>query len=244
MTSSLCLGVFVVFLSERLTTDYPGFTDIFLLPFPSVPSVESVVELHRWLIVPYHSISRIFLRGLGLLALAVAGLVLPLSTAAADAGRLTAIDLRCDAAVDPLGVDSTPPRLSWRLQGEGRGLRQTAWHVLVASSRAALDANRGDVWDSGRVQSDDQACVVAARRPLERSDAVDADFGEIGHRMHALAVEMDVQQPAVAMHFLGHRPNDRLVPPPPHLRTDQRIAAPRAAEGNTRASTPVRRGPE
>ena len=170
MTSSLCLGVFVVFLSERLTTDYPGFTDIFLLPFPSVPSVESVVELHRWLIVPYHSISRIFLRGLGLLALAVAGLVLPLSTAAADAGRLTAIDLRCDAAVDPLGVDSTPPRLSWRLQGEGRGLRQTAWQVLVASSRAALDANRGDVWDSGRVQSDDQACVVAARRPLRSAE--------------------------------------------------------------------------
>jgi alpha-L-rhamnosidase len=106
---------------------------------------------------------------IGLVIALAAGLALPMSAAAAG-GRLAAIDLRCDAAVDPLGVDSAPPRLSWRLQGEGRGLNQTAWQVLVASSRAALDAGRGDVWDSGRVRSDDQACVVAARRPLRTAE--------------------------------------------------------------------------
>ncbi|HEX3730739.1 MAG TPA: hypothetical protein VHV47_13090, partial [Opitutaceae bacterium] len=58
-----------------------------------------------------------------------------LATAARAAeSRLRAVDLQCDAMSAPLGVDSPLPRLSWKLQGSGRGLRQLAWQVLVASS--------------------------------------------------------------------------------------------------------------
>lgn len=75
--------------------------------------------------------------------------------------------------VDPLGVDAAPPRLSWQLKGDGRrGLRQSAWQVLAASSRDGLDSDQGDVWDSGAVPSAEQAHVPYRGRPLRSAEQV------------------------------------------------------------------------
>jgi hypothetical protein len=68
---------------------------------------------------------------------------------------LAPIDLRCDYAVNPMGVDSQPPRLFWKLESHERGARQTAYEILVASSPTALSRNEGDLWDSGKVNSDE-----------------------------------------------------------------------------------------
>jgi len=80
--------------------------------------------------------------------------------------------LRCDYLVDPLGIDAVQPRLSWEIQvGEQesavRGLKQTAYQILVASSDALLAADKGDLWDSGKVASDQQNQVAYAGKPLE-----------------------------------------------------------------------------
>jgi hypothetical protein len=86
---------------------------------------------------------------------------------------MTPVELRCDGAVDPLGVDAAPPRLSWKLRGEaGRGLRQRAWQVLVASSLDRLASQQGDVWDSGRVESEEQLHVPYAGRALRSAEQV------------------------------------------------------------------------
>ena len=64
--------------------------------------------------------------------------------------------LRCEARLDPQGVDVASPRLSWMVQAaspRARGVAQSAFQILVASSPALLNRNRGDLWDSGRVQS-------------------------------------------------------------------------------------------
>lgn len=75
--------------------------------------------------------------------------------------------------VDPLGVDSAPPTLSWKLEGDGtRALRQGARQILVASSVETLAADRGDVWDSGRVESSGQLYVPYGGRPLRTAEAV------------------------------------------------------------------------
>jgi hypothetical protein len=80
------------------------------------------------------------------------------------------VDLRCEYLKSPLGIDRTSPRLSWKLQaalhGE-RGLRQTAFQFLVAATVGSLGAGNGDLWDSGRVVSDQSTSVVCAGRPLE-----------------------------------------------------------------------------
>jgi alpha-L-rhamnosidase len=79
---------------------------------------------------------------------------------------LVPVDLRCDYAVAPLGVDSNPPRLFWKLQSNARGQQQTAYEILVSSSPELLAANQGDLWDSGRVQSDDTIQSDYAGRKL------------------------------------------------------------------------------
>ena len=70
------------------------------------------------------------------------------------AGRLSVTRLRCDYLVDPRGIHSDPPLLSWELTSTTRNERQTAWQVRVASDRARLLVGDVDRWDSGRVASD------------------------------------------------------------------------------------------
>ncbi|MFZ1934033.1 MAG: family 78 glycoside hydrolase catalytic domain [Thermoguttaceae bacterium] len=76
------------------------------------------------------------------------------------------VDLSCEEQTDPLGIDTAAPRLSWRLEGDGRGLRQTAYRILVASSAEVLEKGEGDLWDSGRVASDQSRDVEYRGRPL------------------------------------------------------------------------------
>ena len=82
----------------------------------------------------------------------------PLIRDMADAG-LRIDHLRCEYKENPLGIDAAHPRLSWQLQSTTRGQRQTAYEVLVARSPAALKAGRGDLWDSGKVQSEDSTAI-------------------------------------------------------------------------------------
>jgi alpha-L-rhamnosidase len=63
-------------------------------------------------------------------------------------------NLRCEMLVNPLGIDATQPRLSWEVTASVRDVQQTAYHILVATSIEKLNANIGDLWDSGNVKSD------------------------------------------------------------------------------------------
>ncbi len=81
-------------------------------------------------------------------------------------GGLTPDELRCEYLVDPLGIDVVEPRLSWTVRSNQRGQRQTAYRILVASSRELIDKKVGDLWDSGMVVSDRTTHVVYAGKPL------------------------------------------------------------------------------
>ncbi|MCB8933647.1 MAG: glycoside hydrolase family 78 protein [Fimbriimonadaceae bacterium] len=86
---------------------------------------------------------------------------------------VTAVDLRCEFRVDPLGIDSLHPRLSWTLRGvKGeRGQRQSAYRVLVASTAEILARGKGDLWDSGKVASAEQNNIAYAGAPLRSGQA-------------------------------------------------------------------------
>jgi alpha-L-rhamnosidase len=70
--------------------------------------------------------------------------------------------LRCEYRDQPLGIDHPAPRLSWTLESSVRGQKQTAYRVLVAPSIQALQAGRGDLWDSGKVGSNQSVNVMYA----------------------------------------------------------------------------------
>lgn len=77
--------------------------------------------------------------------------------ASANAAGLQPAALRCEYLVNPEGIDATAPRLSWEVTTQAptaRGLVQSAYQVLAASSPALLDTDTGDYWDSGMIASD------------------------------------------------------------------------------------------
>jgi alpha-L-rhamnosidase len=77
--------------------------------------------------------------------------------------------LRSEYRANPQGIDVTDPRLSWVLTAadpKARALRQTAYRVIVASTERALAAATGDLWDTGKVASDQSAQVVYRGKPL------------------------------------------------------------------------------
>ena len=85
------------------------------------------------------------------------------------ASMLKPVSLRCEYRVNPMGIDVARPRLSWVLESanpDERGLRQTAYQILVATSRANLQANQADLWDSGRVESDQSIQVKYSGKQL------------------------------------------------------------------------------
>lgn len=94
--------------------------------------------------------------------------IITLTTCAAW-GALQPRQLECEYQANPLGIDTQTPRLSWVLQSDRkaeRGQRQTAYHILVASSDRLLKPGKADLWDSGRVESDQSILVPYAGKPL------------------------------------------------------------------------------
>lgn len=91
------------------------------------------------------------LRAAGILVmLGVVGTVL---ATAAPADRPSVAGLLTEFRENPLGVDSRRPEFSWRMMSGGRGARQTAYQIQVASSEALLRAGKSDIWDSGKAAS-------------------------------------------------------------------------------------------
>ncbi len=79
--------------------------------------------------------------------------VLPLSADQHNAATpLRVEDPRCEYLVDPLGIDVTQPRFSWKLVDaeHTRGQKQTAWQIVVTGDEEARV-----LWDSGKVESEE-----------------------------------------------------------------------------------------
>ncbi|RZF63820.1 alpha-L-rhamnosidase [Sphingomonas populi] len=63
-----------------------------------------------------------------------------------------AVDLRTEYTTNLLGTEAARPRLSWRVDGDGRSVAQARYRVRAAASAEALAG--GDLlWDSGTVRS-------------------------------------------------------------------------------------------
>ncbi len=81
---------------------------------------------------------------------------------ASAASRLKPENLRCEYAVNPVGVQVEQPLLSWNLQATNPGQRQTAYQILVAGSPDLLATGKADLWNSGRVKSDQSVHIPYA----------------------------------------------------------------------------------
>jgi len=90
----------------------------------------------------------------------------PLASQAMDA-----TNLRSEYLIDPLGLDTPRPRLSWVVESATRGDRQTSWQILVASTAEGLAADKGDLWDSGEIKGDETNEIAYDGQRLESRSA-------------------------------------------------------------------------
>ena len=77
--------------------------------------------------------------------------------------------LRCEYLVNPFGVDRRRPCFSWHAKHDKRGTVQLAYQIIVSASPENSRAENGDVWDSGRVDSDDNFGVAYSGQTLQSS---------------------------------------------------------------------------
>jgi alpha-L-rhamnosidase len=66
---------------------------------------------------------------------------------------------------NPIGIDATSPRFSWKLESKKRNVVQTAYEINVAT--IATDVMRKPVWASGKINSDQSVWVPYGGATLE-----------------------------------------------------------------------------
>jgi alpha-L-rhamnosidase len=67
--------------------------------------------------------------------------------------HLKVVYLTCEYKANPLGVDVVKPALSWKLQSSQYNVLQSAYQIIVADNLADLKNNKGNVWDSKKLIS-------------------------------------------------------------------------------------------
>ncbi|AHM61167.1 alpha-L-rhamnosidase [Flammeovirgaceae bacterium 311] len=82
--------------------------------------------------------------------------------AATELGNLTT-----EYKKDPIGIDVTVPRFSWKLLSDVRDQEQTAYQILVASSPELLTPQKADLWNSQKVGSSQSVLVDYAGSSLK-----------------------------------------------------------------------------
>ena len=68
--------------------------------------------------------------------------------------------LRVENMDRPLGIDTAEPRFSWTILSDKQNVRQTAYQIVVSN-------DKGEVWNTGRVESDQQLWVRYQGQPLK-----------------------------------------------------------------------------
>jgi len=84
-------------------------------------------------------------------------LILVIASGSLFSQELSLYDLKCEHKVNPLGIDVSRPRLSWKIRGSGFNLMQTAYSIRVATDQR-FRASR-TIWQSGKTESDESVLI-------------------------------------------------------------------------------------
>jgi len=75
-------------------------------------------------------------------------------------------ELKCEYLTNPRGIEKSQPRLSWILNLNRRGSCQTAYQIQAASEAEYLSGEKIDLWDSGRIFSDQSVHILYQGKKL------------------------------------------------------------------------------
>lgn len=73
---------------------------------------------------------------------------------AQTANICTPAALKTDHLDAPIGIDNPHPRLSWKMEDNRPGAKQSAYRIIVGTDAQQVAAGHGNMWDTGIVKSD------------------------------------------------------------------------------------------
>ncbi len=81
-------------------------------------------------------------------------------------------NLRCEFLENPNGIDILKPRLSWCILSDinQRNQKQVAYRILAATSLEKLNQNKADLWDSKKVNSEENINIIYNGKELSSGD--------------------------------------------------------------------------
>ncbi|WP_347052480.1 glycoside hydrolase family 78 protein [Flavobacterium olei] len=82
-------------------------------------------------------------------------------------GQILPVNLTAEMAENPLTVVQNQPRLSWQLVSKESNSSQIGYQILVGSSEEKLKEDFGDIWDSGRINSNKNLQISYGGSPLK-----------------------------------------------------------------------------
>lgn len=95
-------------------------------------------------------------------------LVLLLLSATTLAQKVRVDHLLCNAqGNNPRGIDAAKPVFNWQLSLNKPHVHQTAYRILVADNPALLERDKGNIWDSKKVISDESIQIPYAGKTLQ-----------------------------------------------------------------------------
>ncbi|MDR1268235.1 MAG: family 78 glycoside hydrolase catalytic domain, partial [Planctomycetaceae bacterium] len=89
------------------------------------------------------------------------GLTVIFATETQGQNNLQPVGLQVEYQTEPLGIGTKTPRFSWKLSDPNftQGQKQTAYQIFVASNKTLLSENNADIWNSGKVESDQSVLI-------------------------------------------------------------------------------------
>ena len=82
-------------------------------------------------------------------------------------GQILPVHLTTEMADNSLAVVQNQPRLSWQLVSKESNASQIGYYILVSSSEEKLKNDEGDIWNSGRIDSNKNLQIAYSGSPLK-----------------------------------------------------------------------------
>ena len=93
-------------------------------------------------------------------------IVMPINIFAADQQDTKIVELKTNDLVNPVGIDTTNPIFSWKMESAVTGQKQTAYQITVAKDKALNDI----IWQSNKEATNESVGIgYAGKEELQQS---------------------------------------------------------------------------
>jgi len=79
--------------------------------------------------------------------------------------KLSVYDLSCEHKTNPLCVDATQPRLSWKIKSAERNMLQSSYSIRVVEG--INPSSKNIVWESGKINTDESVLIPYSGKLLQ-----------------------------------------------------------------------------